>query len=690
MKWQRVLTAAILGALIWVSQVSAQSIFYGSEGFLVPSENSRSAFDPRLSLSATRQGEADRIEVVPDASGFPDIVVTTTILDANGNPVSGLGPDDVILTEQSENEDAPVTETLTCFEEIRTETRVNFALAIDVSYSMSENNKLTEAKAAAKVFLDVAGADDQGAVVSFAGCKQVETVFSLAPITQDADSDGTPDIRERIDELTALGSTAVYDGIGQAVAALAGAASPKGIVALSDGMTNNDCTDTINSVIEKARAAGVPVYTIGLAIPADSAMAKNLETIAEETGGYFSLAPTPQDLAAIYLEIAGAIRARYRICYTTHNPALDGTTRTVTVSHKSESGSGTYTVGGLPGNRPPVIEHDPVTLAKPNTPVTIEARITDPDPGDAIRKASLFFSKQADAPFTEITMETLIGGDRYTAVIPASEVEVPALVYYILAWDEADNQGSSGPYVITVSDQGANQPPAIDHDPVTRAEPGAAVNIRARISDPDDGVALATVFFRRHTGDPDAPYTELSMAPPAGDGPYTAVIPEAQVDVPGVDYFISAWDEAGARTDSGSAEAPYFIRVTRLPLADAGPDQTVEEGESVTLDGSTSSSAIEGETPRFSWRQTLGPPVTLEGAATARPTFAAPAVDLTGTVLIFELTVTNSIGESDADTVWVTIEKGPECRSGDCGAGSGGCFIETLSIAPARLWNLFR
>lgn len=180
------------------------------------------------------------------------------------------------------------------------------------------------------------------------------------------------------------------------------------------------------------------------------------------------------------------------------------------------------------------------------------------------------------------------------------------------------------------------------------------------------------------------------MAPPAGDGPYTAVIPGARVDVPGVDYFISAWDESGARADSGSADNPYFIRVTRLPQADAGPDQIVEENETVTLDGSASASAIEGEAPRFSWRQTLGPPVTLEGAATARPAFGAPAVDLTGTVLIFELTVTNSLGESDADTVWVTVEKGPECKNGDCGAGSGGCFIETLSAAPARLWNLFR
>ncbi|WP_373501510.1 VWA domain-containing protein [Desulfococcus sp.] len=696
MKWQRVLAAVVLGLLMWRPPVTAQGLYFGSEGLLVPSENSQSVFDPLLSLKNAQAGQADRIDVFPDASGFPEIVVTMTIQDANGKPVLGLRPEDVILTEQSDDESIPFTETPTCFEAITSKDDVSFALALDVSYSMSENNKLTEAKAAAKLFLDAAGEDDRGAVVSFAGCKQVETVFPLAPITQDSDGNGTPDIRERIDELTALGSTAVYDGISQAVAALAGAAASKGIVALSDGMTNNDCTDTINSVIEKARAAGVPVYTIGLEIPADSTMAKNLETIADQTGGYFSLAPTPGDLAEIYLEIAGAIRAQYRICYTTHNPALDGTTRTVTVSRGDAAGSGTYTVGTLPGNRPPVIAHDPVTRAVPKTSVRIEAGISDPDPGDAIEKAALFFRKHADgpdAPFTEIPMTAQVGGEGYAAVIPASEVAVPGVDYYLSAWDTTGARTYSGrpesPYVIAVTDQAANQPPSILHDPVTGAEPGAPVTIEARISDPDDAVALATLFYRRNADAPAAPFTEISMAVGAGGNLYSAVIPGSLVDVPGVDYFISAWDETGDRADSGTPENPYFIRVTRLPVADAGPDQTVEENEAVTLDGSASSSAIEGEAPQFSWRQAMGPVVSLTGASTARPTFTAPAVDLTGTVLIFELTVKNSLGEVGTDRVWVTIEKQEACKSGDCGSGSGGCFIETVSAAPGWLWGLF-
>ena len=485
----------------------------------------------------------------------------------------------------------------------------------------------------------------------------------------------------------------MYDGIAQAVATLAGVSVPKGAVVLTDGMTNNDCTDTINSVIEKARAADVPIYTIGLDIPADSTMAKNLKIIAEMTGGSFSLATTPEELAAIYLKIAKDIRAQYRICYTTHNPAYDGTTRTVTVRYDDAEGSGTYTVGTVPGNQPPVIVHDPVTLAEAHTQVPIHATVTDPN--DAIAKVTLFFRMHADgpeAPFNELSMKAPAGVDDYSAEIPKDQVAVPGVNYYISAWDENGARTDSGspadPYIIVVTPGG---PPVIEHDPVTLAEADTQVPINATVTDPDDAIAQVTLFFRMHAADgPEAPFNELLMTAPAGADDYSAEIPKDQVAVPGVDYYISAWDETGARTDSGSPADPYFIQVALQPVADAGPDQIVEERETATLDGGNSTSGIEGEAPRFFWRQTIGPVVALTGASTAQPTFATPEVDLTGTVLIFELTVTNSLGESATDSVWVTIEKDAGCKSGDCGSGSGGCFIDTVSTAPGWLRGLFR
>ena len=86
------------------------------------------------------------------------------------------------------------------------------------------------------------------------------------------------------------------------------------------------------------------------------------------------------------------------------------------------------------------------------------------------------------------------------------------------------------------------------------------------------------------------------------------------------------------------------------PVADAGPDETVDVGDTVTLDG-TGSSDPDGEVLTFSWAQTAGAAVTLLKENTATPSFrATDNGDLT-----FELTVTDPGGLTDTDTVDVTV-----------------------------------
>ncbi len=91
------------------------------------------------------------------------------------------------------------------------------------------------------------------------------------------------------------------------------------------------------------------------------------------------------------------------------------------------------------------------------------------------------------------------------------------------------------------------------------------------------------------------------------------------------------------------------------PSADAGPDQTVDEDDAVTLDGSGSSDP-DGSIVSYTWAAPQG--VTLQNDNTAVPTFTAPSVSA-DTGYTFALTVTDDDGATDADTVTVIVRDVP-------------------------------
>ena len=90
------------------------------------------------------------------------------------------------------------------------------------------------------------------------------------------------------------------------------------------------------------------------------------------------------------------------------------------------------------------------------------------------------------------------------------------------------------------------------------------------------------------------------------------------------------------------------------PTADAGPDQTVVEGQSVKLDGSGSSDANDSIRYYF-WEQTGGSSVTLSDETAAKPEFSSPELFTDTAVFTFRLTVEDFFGATGTDTVTVTV-----------------------------------
>lgn len=134
------------------------------------------------------------------------------------------------------------------------------------------------------------------------------------------------------------------------------------------------------------------------------------------------------------------------------------------------------------------------------------------------------------------------------------------------------------------------------------------------------------------------------------------------------------------------------------PTANAGPDQTVDEGNPVTLNGGNSFDADISDVLRFTWRQVGGGTlVTLSSPTSATPTFTAPEVSFTQG-FTFELIVEDGNGGVSNDFVIITVNStgnggpsGPRTGppgEGGCSLGGGAWWISLAVLAA--LCAIFR
>jgi len=195
----------------------------------------------------------------------------------------------------------------------------------------------------------------------------------------------------------------------------------------------------------------------------------------------------------------------------------------------------------------------------------------------------------------------------------------------------------------------ANTAPAANSGSNQTAASGQTETLSAAASsDPDSGQTLTYLWTQ--TGGPGVALSGTATASPAFTAPVLVIGAAAAV----LTFTLTVRDGTDSATDT--VAVTVTAPANTAPTADAGADQTVASGGSVTLDGSASAANDAGQTLTYLWTQTGGPGVAMSGTTTASPAFTARVLAIGAAAAVLTFTLTASDGtDSAAGTVAVTV-----------------------------------
>jgi len=186
--------------------------------------------------------------------------------------------------------------------------RVDAVLAIDVSNSM-RGRPLSTALAAARTFVAGVPASMPLGVVTFSDEPTV-----LSPLAEDRAS--VERAVTSIGDSTSAG-TALFDAVATAVGMFDTESNVQhNLILVTDGRNTTGDADLAGAV-EAAEAAGMHVFTIGLAGPATDEA--TLRALASSTGGTYA-AISPDELGAVYAGLAREFSSQYVVEYRSKSP----------------------------------------------------------------------------------------------------------------------------------------------------------------------------------------------------------------------------------------------------------------------------------------------------------------------------------------------------------------------------------
>src|SRR5215213_2617932 len=249
------------------------------------------------------------------------VVINATVIDAAGQYVHGLKGKKFTIQEDGTSQvvDSFVAE------------EAPFAAAILIDMSGSMEYKFGLVRGAAASFVDHIRDSDQVAVYGFNNEVQTFQEFS-----------NSRDISEYVWDATAKDVTRMYDCMDQAIESLKKRPERRrALVLISDGWDSSSKA-SLESVMKKALAEGVTIYTVDLVD--DNLLIGNasyvtplrrgraiMQSFATETGGQYLHTPQGDKLESGFTNIVDELRNQYTLAYYSNNDRRDGKWRKLRV-----------------------------------------------------------------------------------------------------------------------------------------------------------------------------------------------------------------------------------------------------------------------------------------------------------------------------------------------------------------------
>lgn len=353
-----------------------------------------------------------------DLNNHPGVCATVSVVDENsGRAIPGLDSTDFVLHQDKKS--VPIQ--ISSVEKIG---GVSVVLVVDESGSMG-STKMTSAKNSIRQFINEMGPYDRTAIVGFENTIRVHQAM-----TSDRDA-----LLNAVNNLSARGGTYINDGISKGLDQLVGETNATAVIVFSDGYDASDDERKTSSVVAQANGMNTTIYSI--AVECDSE--EPLKTLAESTGGSFTMAPSADQLADIYASIRSAVQARYVLCYNSPDAVLDGDTHQVVIKGTFLNKVSRDTAYWDESFLPPVVTLTDSTKRligyqqSEGVAITIKVIVKSKKNIGSV----YIYTKTSDLKNTPMVSHamTQVKDSLWSYTIPASSVVAPGIDFYVVATD---------------------------------------------------------------------------------------------------------------------------------------------------------------------------------------------------------------------------------------------------------------